>query len=394
MEKSKTAFQESVLPISLYFCYAFTLWMMLAFIPLHLDSLGFTHSQISLLISLFSLLPLLLAFPFGVFADRVSLKRLIIFSLGLLCLFSFLLRFPSHFGSLFLLFIIGGIGAFTFLISCSSLYYKTLGGSHRGRRLSLFYSIGQMGYALGPMLGGIIAAAWGMKALFLTVFLFSLPFLLLSQWLRDVKPIPFKLNYYKRDLARRDVLVLLSLTFLLSFHFGVERACLSLFLKHNIRVREDQIGLVFLVVGVILAGVTFLTGSLSDVRGSPKHYLLAGCLTSGIFNLAMLWANDFQSVLLVRILHVLGDSVFLITQRIAISNLFVSARLGGHLGLMSMVMTLGTFVGATLSGIIPGYRLPFGVGGLLGLFAGVLVLLTHPQFAPIPQPGTKEVTPP
>lgn len=383
-EQHATGLKKFFLPTFLYFSYMLALWMILAFIPLYLDSLGFVHLQIGSLISLFFFSPLLVAFPFGVFSDKLSPKLLTIIGLTLLCLFSFLVRFPIKFSSFLLLFILGGVGSSIFRVSCSSLYYKSLGETQKGKKLGFFYSVGHLGYALGPMIGGSLAVIWGMKFLFLVVSLLILPFLLLSHFLKDVEPIPFEIGQYKRDLSRKGVLVLVVLTFLISFHFGVERACLSLFLKHDIGVSENLIGTVFFTVGIILALVIFLTGSLSDVKGSPKYYLLLGLAISGTFNLAMLWVDSFLSVLMVRILHVLGDSVFLITQRIAISNLFVSSRVGGSLGLMNMVMISGVFIGAILSGMIPGYTLPFGVAGLLALSGVIIILAANPDFSHLP----------
>lgn len=39
-----------ILPTSIYFGYVQCLWLILAYIPLHLESLGFNHFQISPLI--------------------------------------------------------------------------------------------------------------------------------------------------------------------------------------------------------------------------------------------------------------------------------------------------------------------------------------------------------
>jgi hypothetical protein len=76
--------------------------------------------------------------------------------------------------------------------------------------------------------------------------------------------------------------------------------------------------------------------------------------------------------------------MFLISQRVAISNFFAVARVGGNIGLMSMVTTSGTLVGAILSGMVPGYTLPFVVTGALALLGIPIIILTNPDLSQIP----------
>ena len=371
-----------VLPALIYFGYMQSLWFILAYIPLYLESLGFTHFQISFLISLFSLFPLLLVIPFGMFSDRISPKGLIVLGIFLISLFSLLVSFFDSFRAFLLLFLVGGVGTSIFLVSCSSLYYKLLGGGNRGRKLGFFSSVGMLGYGTGPLLGSLLLGILDLQNLFTFIFFMALPFLGLSFFLMDVRPEPFRLRMYRKDLSRFEVLILVGITFLIAIHFGAERTSLSLFLKFNAGVAEDRIGIIFFCVGITLALVIFVLGFLSDIHGNLKTFLFLGLIISGTFNIAMLLVQGFFAALTVRLLHVVGDSAYLIAQRIAISNLFTSNRIGGNIGVLNTTTTLGSFVGAIMSGMVPGYVYPFVISGVLSLFGAFALFFLRPDFAP------------
>ena len=308
------------LPTFIYFGYMQCLWLILTYIPLHLESLGFNHFQISFLISLFSFFPLLVVIPFGVFSDRISPKRLVITGFFLLALSALLIRFADSFKVFLFIFVMGGVGSSIFLISCTSLYYKLLQGGSRGAKIGFFAALGNLGYGVGPLLGSFILHAVKLQDLFIVIFFISLPFIGLSFFLLDVKPEPFNLGLYRKDLSQVEVLIVVGITFLFALHFGAERTTLSLFLKFNAGVAEDQMGIIFFCVGLMLAAVIFSLGFFSDIHANLKALFLLGLLFSGAFNIAMLLVHNFFGALTVRLLHVIGDSAYLIAQRIAIAR--------------------------------------------------------------------------
>jgi MFS family permease len=372
------------LPSFLNFGYTYTLWIILAYVPLYLTDLGFSHLQISILISTFPLSSLALLFPFGIFCDRLPPKRLVTTGFILFAIFLTGLRCVEGLLPLLAFFIIGGIGGSLFRISCSSLYYKLLGGKDTGKKLGLYTGIGLFGYGFGPLTGGFLLAPLGMEALLWIAFLILLPFLFLSLFLEDVKLAKFELGEYRRDIARKEVVVLVVLTFLLSLHLGVEQTSFSLFLKENINLTEDSIGWMFCFIGVAIAILSIANGFISDSitgRGIRLGLILyLGLVLSGLFNISLLFVGAFGTVLVIRLLHVLGDSLFTVSRMVIVSNLFLPERIGGNLGVLDTTIFVGTFVGAIASGAIPGYLLPFVFAGSLALLALPLAMAVRPKF--------------
>jgi MFS family permease len=372
------------LPSFLNFGYVYTLWIILAYVPLYLTDLGFSHLQISVLISIFPLSSLALLFPFGIFCDRLPPKRLV--TAGFILFASFLtgLRWVEGFPPLLALFVIGGIGGSLFRISCSSLYYKLLGEKDTGKKLGFYMGIGLFGYGLGPLTGGFLLADIGMTSLLWIAFLVLMPFLFLSLFLEDVKLAKFELGDYRRDIVRKEVVVLVVLTFLLSLHLGVEQTSFSLFLKEDIGLLEDSIGWMFCFIGMAVAIGSIATGYMSDsITGRGLRLgavLYLGLLISGLFNISLLFVGAFGTVLMMRLLHVLGDSLFLVSRMVIVSNLFLPERIGGNLGVLDTTIFVGTFVGAIVSGAIPGYLYPFVFAGSLAILAIPVTMSVRPKF--------------
>jgi MFS family permease len=372
------------LPSLLYFGYTLTFWIILAFIPIYLTDTGFSHFQIGVLFAAIPLTSLLLMFPFGFFSDRVSPKSLT--TLGLIIFAAFLigLRYVGGFGGYLALFFLGGVGDALFRISCFSLFYKIIGERNKGRKLGIFTGIGLLGYGLGPLIGGSLLMGMEMKSLLWVALLLLLFPLILSLFLESVKPFKFYMGVYKKDLLRKEVIILIVLVFALATHLGAERTSLSLFLEKDAHLAMDSIGMMFCFIGLTMGTLCIINGFVSDSvsrrRRRLAHLLYIGLLLSGLFNVLMLIPKTFASVLLVRILHVSGDSTFIVSQRVTVSNLFLPERIGGSLGLVEAIHTLGIFSGMLVSGALPGYILPFVVTGSLALAVIPFAILMKPKF--------------
>jgi MFS family permease len=108
-----------------------------------------------------------------------------------------------------------------------------------------------------------------------------------------------------------------------------------------------------------------------------------GLAFSALFNvLVSLVTNPWQFFFL-RYGHVIADAFMLVASLQIISVLFPRGRLGGSMGLVAMVQTVGILVGSLLAGgiadwgIVPAYwqlRLPFVVAGTI-VWLGVGVQL-------------------
>jgi len=384
IQRSFEPLRRFLLPSFLNFGYLYTLWTIIAYIPLYLDDLAFSHLQISILISIFPLTSLILMIPSGIFSDRLPSRYLITTGFVLLALFLTGMRYAEEFMPLLLLFVIGGAGGSLIQISCRSLYYKVMGEGNTGKKLGFFMGIGLLGYAFGPLIGGFLLTRLGIDSLLWITSLILLPFIFLSLLLEDVKTASFELGEYRRDIARKEVIVLVALTFVVSLHVGVEQTSLSLFLREDIGLNDSSIGLMFCFIGLGIAALSVANGFVSDSLKGRRlglgFLLYLGMFLSGLFHVNLLFVSTFVPVLVMRLFHIVGDSLFIVSRMVIISNLFLPGRIGGHIGLIEATITAGTFAGALISGAIPGYLLPFVVIGLLVIMAIPPAMAARPKF--------------
>lgn len=349
-----------------------------------MNDLGFSHLQIGALISVFPLSSLILTAPFGLVSDRLPPKRLVTFGLAIFALFLVGLQYFNTFWTLLPVFLLGGTGNSLFRISTQAMYFKFLGENRRSTKLGFYNAMRLLGYGLGPLTGGYLLETLDMVTLFGITFLMILPLVLLSFLLEHVEPIRFRLVEYRKDISRKEVLVLVALTFLVALHLGVEQTSLSLFLEKYIGLQWSSIGHMFFFIGLAISCMSIVSGFLQDkVTAGGKSlapFLYLGVLFSGLFNINLLFTTTFGAVLLVRLFHVVGDSMFMVSRDTTISNLFLAERIGGNLGLIQTVLTFGIFSGALISGTIPGYLYPFVLAGSLAILSIPFAWLTRPNF--------------
>lgn len=372
------------LPTFLFFGYNYIRWLVIAYIPIYMNDLGFSHFQIGALISAFPLSSLILTFPFGLFSDRLPPRRLVTLGLAIFALFLVGLQHLDKFWNLLPLFLLGGTGNSLFRISAQSVYFKFLGESRRSAKLGFYNAMRLLGYGLGPLTGGYLLENMDMASLFGIALLMISPLVPLSFLLERVEPIKFKLVEYRKDILRKEVLVLIALTFLVALHLGAEQTSLSLFLENYIGLEWSSIGHMFFFIGLGISSMSMASGFLQDRftawGKSLAPFLYLGVFFSGLFNINLLFTSTFGTVLAVRLFHVFGDSTFMVSRDTAISRLFLSERIGGNLGLIQTVLTFGILCGSLISGAIPGYLYPFVLAGSLAILGIPFAWIARPDF--------------
>ncbi len=371
-----------LLPSTLLGGYILIVRALTAFLPVFLDHIGMAQAHIAALIAVFPAIRLVMTFPFGMVADRLSPKRVTISGLVLFSLALLALRYAKSFGTSLPLFALAAMGGSLFQVTCQALYFKSLGQRGRGKKVALMSSIISLSHGLGPLAAGFLLKSAGLEALFPFCFLLSLPILVLSLGLHDVEPMRFVVSEYWRDFARKEILVFVGAVLLYGLHIGVENVCLSLFLKRNLGLGEDVIGVAFFLICIFLSATAMGAGFLADKYRNPTALLSLGLLISGAFNLAMPWVDNFAAFLGVRFAHVVGDAFAMLARGLIIASVFPRERMGGNLGLTLLVMPAGMFAGSAMSGLFRGYVMPFVAAGLLEVAACAAILAARPKFRP------------
>ncbi len=370
------------------FVFNLTDWMLLAYLPVHLQSLGFGGHAIGGFMALLTVATLLLVLPFGLISDRVSPKRLIFLGLGLNMAFAGGLAVTHSTPGLAAVFVIGGVGFTCYYIPLNSLYFKLLGDEHRGVQVATMFAGMVLGYGFGPLLGGVILTRLPMEALFgIAVGGFALLGALVA-FLPDTRPIRFDIARYRDDLKRPAVLFLVASTFVVASHTGVERTSLTLLMTEVVGLSSTKVGLVYACVGVWIAGIGLLAGSTFDRTRRVVIVLSMGLAWSGIFQAATAFAGSFASLLAIRLLHTFGDAFFFILNPILMSLIFPDTRMGGHFGFILTVNMFSSSLFAYLAGVI---SQPWG-HGVAFILNGAMMVAMAAAFLCLRQPIRRSLT--
>ena len=353
--------------------------MVLAYLPLLLKSYQFTDKQIGFAIGLNSLASLILVLPFGVFSDYFSPKKTLILGTFFYSAYLLLLALLKDFATICFVIFLGGVGAATIRVVLMSLYLKLMDHTNRGKKVAFLQLGGYIGFALGPLVGGLWYETYGPRAMITLAFCLSTVIIVSCFFVKDAAPVVFSFKDYNKDIKNRDALFLIIAVFILGTHFGTEQTSISLLMANVIDLEKREIGMVFFSLGVWMALLVPLAGSLMDKKDTVFLMLLLGLLISSFFQILTAFTYSFWSLLIIRMVHTAGDTLAILESDVLTARFFPSARLGGNSGVIFCIRTLAIFVFAAFSGWLNhwwGYKMPFIVNGIM-VFVFALIALGY-----------------
>uniref|UniRef100_A0A832EBU9 MFS transporter n=1 Tax=Desulfacinum infernum TaxID=35837 RepID=A0A832EBU9_9BACT len=359
------------------FLYTAVLWMMFAFLPVHLKAQGLSDAMLGTVMGFYSISALVLMIPLGVLSDRVSPKKVLLAGACLLFLHLAGLRTARSGYAFLLLAVLGGLSWAIFQTVLQALFLKVLSPARRGVKIAVFQMGSYLGFGVGPLLAGTL---WG-DADYVGMLGFALGgaavLIVLVLTLQDSDPIRFNLGDYREDLRQPRALAFLVVWLIYATHFGVEQTSYTLLMRHDLGFSNAQVGWSFLAVGVWMALMAPVTGRGFDVRQSVIRLLALGLIVSSVFQVLTAFARTLPEMIAVRLLHTTGDVPVILAMGIMTAAFFPQGRLGGHSAVVYAVRTLGVFAGNYAAGwVVPlvGYQGTFVASGTV-VFLATLALL-------------------
>jgi MFS family permease len=148
-------------------------------IPIWERDLGLTHTQSGLVLGGYGVAVLFLSLPVGHLADRLGARRLTIGATLLFAATAPLYAFASSFGELLALRLVNGLFSAVSWTAGLAWLVASVPGSYRGRTLAIVNATASGATLVGPLIGGPVVAAFGLKPTMLT---FGGAVLLLGVW--------------------------------------------------------------------------------------------------------------------------------------------------------------------------------------------------------------------
>lgn len=382
------------LQLWLFFICSFTFtsiyWMLLSFLPERLKELGIANQDIGLVVGIYSASALLLVLPLGLLSDGISPKRILL--LGGVATWSHILglQLAAETWQFLLLASLGGLGWASFQVVLYALYLKVISAEGRGRKIGLFHAGQFLGFGFGPMLAG---ALWDRMAYSQALFFALAAAILLNVCLiglPDSAPISFDWKGYRKDLTQGKAILFLGIYFLFATHYGVEQTSHTLFMRRELAFTSEEIGLSYFATGIWMGFLAPIAGYRFDLKRNLFQLLAFGLFCSGAFQMGTAWVHDLSGMIILRLLHTLGDTPVILAFGIMSAEFFPKGRMGGNFAVVYAVRILGSFAGSVIAGStanIVGYGGTFLYNGIFLLIATCCILpLMQKRLIPVAKP--------
>jgi len=345
----------------------FTLTTAFFLAPLHFLKLGISGVEIGLIISCYSVAPIVFSFPTGWMNDRLSMNTVIrtAFLAQGLC-FALIGLAPSA-GPMAVLFFLLGIANNAMDVSAQSLYYKDDMEPDPNRKYGLYNFWLAVGPPAGLVAGGALNFFSGHRILMAAFALLMAAGALALRGFGRERFSVVTMKEYRATIFNRKTLAFSAFLFVLAVHWGVEGTIYSPFLRQRFGLNDFGVALYMALAYLALVGGSLVVSRLPFNPGRNRGLFLLGIALSGA-GLFFMVQDDVRLSFLFRFVHEAGDGLMGALILLAISRLFEKRLIGGSAGVLLAIQTMGLMGGAlafSSIGFRAGLQYPFYIAGAL-----------------------------
>ncbi len=324
--------------------------------PLYARQLSASVSQVGLIVALGSYVTALFLVPFGILADRLGRRTLLVTGFTAFTLAPLLYLMADTPGQLLWFRAVHGLATAAFIPVVTSLVIDLASPSRRGEVVGWYTTSTQLGFVAGPVTGGLLLSHYGFEVAFYgcsAITMLGLVFILfrlttIPQRLSGEMALDRSLNW----LSQRRVFAGLLAPFFVTFGSGTIAAYIPLYGK-GFGITEAQAG--FIVTAVYITSTVLRTpaGRLSDKIGR-KPVILLGLAISALSVALISQFHSFVSLVVVALFFGIGMGLAIPPSFALVADVASSGMRGLAMGMTSSFLQAGIAVGATVMGIVAG----------------------------------------
>ncbi|BAI62627.1 MFS transporter [Methanocella paludicola SANAE] len=226
------------------------------------------------------------------------------------------------------------------------------------KRLEAFslLRIGQnAGFALGPMVGGVMAMLSYSSMFYFTAVTSTIYLLLVIFFISDTRTCIPARRFTLKDLRRipddRPFMVFSILVFLVSVVYSQMYSPLSVYSKGFVGIPEVEIGMLFAINGIMVVVAQYFVTRLTDRYRLTLSMALGVTLYALGFGLVA-FSHNFLMLALCIFIVTLGELTYMPPQTTLTANLSTEENRGRYQGFSGLTSTLGFAVGPLLGGVL------------------------------------------
>jgi MFS family permease len=301
------------------FLFSFSQSLLLPVLPLYAQSFDIPYELVGLVLAGDAIGMILGDLPAGMLMRRIGQKRAMTAGLTLAGLSTAGLFFASSIVWVVLLRAVTGVGVSLFSVSRHYFLTEMAPPATRGRIISLFGGLFRLGRMLGPVAGGGMAVAFGLRASFLLfgvicllallVVIFLLPNLEVSRE-GEVEMLVSPLNHFWRMLRdQRHVIATAGMGFLfMQLLRSGPTVIIPLYAANALHLDVQTIGLVLSISAALDMALFYPAGMIMD-RFGRRYTIIPSALGLSLGLSLLPFTTNLTSLLLVGMLLGLGNGL-------------------------------------------------------------------------------------
>ena len=373
--------------------------MVWPFLTIYLrEHLSLPMTDVTLLLSLESIMTMIATLTVGPIMDRFGRKWVMVISLAFNAISFFLMGQAVFFWQFVILMSLRGLLAPLFRVGSNTMVADLIPEDQRVGAYSLVRTASNVGFAVGPAFGGIVAAAsfalsLNIGAVFLAVMTILAFFLLkesLPQELSSREKSTSKLKGgYASILKDRFFAIFLVGDTLVKMAMVMMFVLLSVYVKENFGIPENKYGLIMTVNAVMAASLQYPVTSITR-RFKPTRMLALGAVFYALGLGSVAFGSSFSHFVISMMILTVGELILMPVAVNLVSELAPADQRGRYMSLYSLTMGAAKGVGPVMGGLLNDHIAPVAIwygGFVMGFLSSLAFLVLGRQRAQQKEPA-------
>lgn len=321
------------------------------------EKTGATLTAVGLILTAEAIAGVIASVVAGPIIDRVGRKWVMVISLLANGIGIVLMIPATTYAALFLIIVGRGVLSPLYDIAANAMMVDIMPPAARVEGFSLSRLVGNIGVAVGPMIGGFLVSSnysIALLAAFILVTFCGVFFAIvlretLPQTAETQEPEPF--GGYGRILKDRPFLSFLVAVVLTKVCISVYWMMLSLYMKQGFGIPERLYGFLPMVNAVMI--ILLQMSVTAWTKDRPRRIMLiSGAALYAVSAVSVFFARQYWMFILSTVLLTLGELIFEPTSTTEAADLSPESMRGRYMGLFGLTWYAGQSIGPTMSGAL------------------------------------------